>query len=232
MNKGTIIEIKDLCKSYGKDFSLVKALDHISLTIEEGTFTAIVGASGSGKSTLLHMMGGLDTPDSGQVLVAGRELSKLSPEQASIYRRRNIGIVFQNYNLIPMLNVYENIIFPIEIDGNQPDKEFIQEITCWLGIQDKLERNVTQLSGGQQQRVAIARALAVKPSILLCDEPTGNLDSRTSLEVVGLLKSSSMRFHQTIVRITHNDEIAQMADRIIHIEDGHIVERKWGEPCL
>lgn len=232
MNKGTIIEIKDLCKSYGKDFSLVKALDHISLTIEEGTFTAIVGASGSGKSTLLHMMGGLDTPDSGQVLVAGRELSKLSPEQASIYRRRNIGIVFQNYNLIPMLNVYENIIFPIEIDGNQPDKEFIQEITCWLGIQDKLERNVTQLSGGQQQRVAIARALAVKPSILLCDEPTGNLDSRTSLEVVGLLKSSSMRFHQTIVMITHNDEIAQTADRIIHIEDGHIVERKWGEPCL
>ena len=232
MNKGTIIEIKDLCKSYGKDFSLVKALDHISLTIEEGTFTAIVGASGSGKSTLLHMMGGLDTPDSGQVLVAGRELSKLSPEQASIYRRRNIGIVFQNYNLIPILNVYENIIFPIEIDGNQPDKEFIQEITCWLGIQDKLERNVTQLSGGQQQRVAIARALAVKPSILLCDEPTGNLDSRTSLEVVGLLKSSSMRFHQTIVMITHNDEIAQMADRIIHIEDGHIVGRKWGEPCL
>ena len=222
MNKGTIIEIKDLCKSYGKDFSLVKALDHISLTIEEGTFTAIVGASGSGKSTLLHMMGGLDTPDSGQVLVAGRELSKLSPEQASIYRRRNIGIVFQNYNLLAMLNLYENIIFPIEID----------EITCWLGIQDKLERNVTQLSGGQQQRVAIARALAVKPSILLCDEPTGNLDSRTSLEVVGLLKSSSMRFHQTIVMITHNDEIAQMADRIIHIEDGHIVERKWGEPCL
>ena len=151
MNKGTIIEIKDLCKSYGKDFSLVKALDHISLTIEEGTFTAIVGASGSGKSTLLHMMGGLDTPDSGQVLVAGRELSKLSPEQASIYRRRNIGIVFQNYNLIPMLNVYENIIFPIEIDGNQPDKEFIQEITCWLGIQDKLERNVTQLSGGSSR---------------------------------------------------------------------------------
>ena len=232
MNKGTIIEIKDLCKSYGKDLSLVKALDHISLTIEEGTFTAIVGASGSGKSTLLHMMGGLDTPDSGQVLVAGRDLSKLSPEQASIYRRRNIGIVFQNYNLIPMLNVYENIIFPIEIDGNQPDKEFIQVITCWLGIQDKLERNVTQLSGGQQQRVAIARALAVKPSILLCDEPTGNLDSRTSLEVVGLLKSSSMRFHQTIVMITHNDEIAQMADRIIHIEDGHIVGRKWGEPCL
>ena len=232
MNKGTIIEIKDLCKYYGKDFSLVKALDHISLTIEEGTFTAIVGASGSGKSTLLHMMGGLDIPDSGQVLVAGRELSKLSPEQASVYRRRNIGIVFQNYNLIPMLNVYKNIIFPIEIDGNQPDKEFIQEITCWLGIQDKLERNVTQLSGGQQQRVAIARALAVKPSILLCDEPTGNLDSRTSLEVVGLLKSSSMRFHQTIVMITHNDEIAQMADRIIHIEDGHIVERKWGEPCL
>ena len=147
MNKGTIIEIKDLCKYYGKDFSLVKALDHISLTIEEGTFTAIVGASGSGKSTLLHMMGGLDIPDSGQVLVAGRELSKLSPEQASVYRRRNIGIVFQNYNLIPLLNVYENIVFPIEIDGNRPDKEFIEEITCWLGIQDKLERNVTQLSG-------------------------------------------------------------------------------------
>lgn len=231
MNRRTIIEIKDLCKSYGEGISLVKALDHISLTIEEGSFTAIVGASGSGKSTLLHMIGGLDIPDSGQVLVAGKDLAKLSPEQASIYRRRNIGIVFQNYNLIPMLNVYENIVFPIEIDGNQPDKEFIKEVTCWLGIQDKLERNITQLSGGQQQRVAIARALAVKPSILLCDEPTGNLDSRTSLEVVGLLKSSSMRFHQTIVMITHNDEIAQMTDRILHIEDGRLVRRKQEEPC-
>ena len=227
-DNGYKIHVSNLKKNFGK----LEVLRDISLDVREGEVVVLIGPSGSGKSTLLHMMGGLDSPDSGQVLVAGRDLSRLSPEQASIYRRRNIGIVFQNYNLIPMLNVYENIVFPIEIDGNQPDREFIEEITCWLGIQDKLERNVTQLSGGQQQRVAIARALAVKPSILLCDEPTGNLDSRTSLEVVGLLKSSSMRFHQTIVMITHNDEIAQMADRIIHIEDGHIVRRKWGEPCL
>ena len=162
----------------------------------------------------------------------GRELCRLDRRQATIYRRRNIGIVFQNYNLIPMLNVYENIIFPIAIDGNKPDSKYISEITSLLKLDDKLERNVAHLSGGQQQRVAIARALAVKPSILLCDEPTGNLDTRTSMDVIGLLKSSATRFHQTIVLITHNEEIAQMADRIIHIKDGRIVQRKWGEPCL
>ena len=178
------------------------------------------------------MIGGLDTPTEGTVTIAGRELCRLDRRQATIYRRRNIGIVFQNYNLIPMLNVYENIIFPIAIDGNKPDSKYISEITSLLKLDDKLDRNVAHLSGGQQQRVAIARALAVKPSILLCDEPTGNLDTRTSMDVIGLLKSSATRFHQTIVLITHNEEIAQMADRIILIKDGRIVQRKWGEPCL
>lgn len=230
MNKGNIIEVIDLCKSYGKGFSLVKALDHISLTIEEGTFTAIVGASGSGKSTLLHMMGGLDSPDSGQVLVAGRDLSRLSPEQASIYRRRNIGIVFQNYNLIPMLNVYENIVFPIEIDGNQPDREFIEEITCWLGIQDKLERNVTQLSGGQQQRVAIGRALIMRPAIILADEPTGNLDSKNSQDVIDLLTCASRQYQQTILMITHNIHLTSCADRILRVSDGMVTDLGGMQP--
>ena len=207
-------------------------MDGITLDIQKGTFTAIVGASGSGKSTLLHLIGGLDQPTSGTIRVAGRELSTLNRDQAAIYRRRNVGVVYQNYNLISMLNVYENIVFPVEIDGNTVDQEFIKEITKLLGLHDKLERNVNQLSGGQKQRVAIARALAIKPVLLLCDEPTGNLDSRTSQDVIGLLKASSMKLDQTIIMITHNEEIAQMADRTIRIEDGKIVTRKWGEPCL
>ena len=232
MTHSAIVQIRGLKKYYGRQPNIVKALDGIDLDIDEGSLTAIVGASGSGKSTLLHMIGGLDTPTEGTVTIAGRELCRLDRRQATIYRRRNIGIVFQNYNLIPMLNVYENIIFPIAIDGNKPDSKYISEITSLLKLDDKLERNVAHLSGGQQQRVAIARALAVKPSILLCDEPTGNLDTRTSMDVIGLLKSSATRFHQTIVLITHNEEIAQMADRIIHIKDGRLVQRKWGEPCL
>lgn len=232
MTNGMIVQIRNLKKYYGGGAHTVKALNGIDLDIEEGSFTAIVGASGSGKSTLLHMIGGLDTPTEGTVIIAGRQLDSLNREQATIYRRRNIGVVFQKYNLIPMLNVYENIVFPIEIDGSEADTDYIQEITALLGLSDKLNRNITQLSGGQQQRVAIARALAVKPSILLCDEPTGNLDTKTSQDVVGLLKASCMRFHQTIIMITHNEEIAQLADRIIHIEDGRIVSRKWGEPCL
>lgn len=232
MRHSAIVQITSLKKYYGAGSSLVKALDGIDLEIEEGSFTSIVGSSGSGKSTLLHMIGGLDTPTEGTVIVSGRNLSQLTREQATIYRRRNIGIVFQHYNLVPILNVYENILFPIEIDGNEADLDFIREITQSLGLKDLLNRSVSQLSGGQQQRVAIARALAVKPSILLCDEPTGNLDTRTSQDVIGLLKTCSTRFHQTIIMITHNEEIAQVTDRIIHIEDGKIVHRKWGEPCL
>ena len=232
MKEDVIVQIRDIKKYYGKEPLIVKALDGITLDIQKGTFTAIVGASGSGKSTLLHLIGGLDQPTSGTIRVAGRELSTLNRDQAAIYRRRNVGGVYQNYNLISMLNVYENIVFPVEIDGNTVDQEFIEEITKLLGLHDKLERNVNQLSGGQKQRVAIARALAIKPVLLLCDEPTGNLDSRTSQDVIGLLKASSMKLDQTIIMITHNEEIAQMADRIIRIEDGKIVTRKWGEPCL
>ena len=232
MKEDVIVQIRDIKKYYGKEALIVKALDGITLDIQKGTFTAIVGASGSGKSTLLHLIGGLDQPTSGTIRVAGRELSTLNRDQAAIYRRRNVGVVYQNYNLISMLNVYENIVFPVEIDGNTVDQEFIKEITKLLGLHDKLERNVNQLSGGQKQRVAIARALAIKPVLLLCDEPTGNLDSRTSQDVIGLLKASSMKLDQTIIMITHNEEIAQMADRTIRIEDGKIVTRKWGEPCL
>ena len=232
MKEDVIVQIRDIKKYYGKEPLIVKALDGITLDIQKGTFTAIVGASGSGKSTLLHLIGGLDQPTSGTIRVAARELSTLNRDQAAIYRRRNVGVVYQNYNLISMLNVYENIVFPVEIDGNTVDQEFIEEITKLLGLHDKLERNVNQLSGGQKQRVAIARALAIKPVLLLCDEPTGNLDSRTSQDVIGLLKASSMKLDQTIIMITHNEEIAQMADRIIRIEDGKIVTRKWGEPCL
>ena len=227
-----IVKIRGLKKYYGTKDTLVRALDGIDLDIEKGTFTAIVGASGSGKSTLLHMIGGLDTPTEGSVIVSGRNLSQLSREQAAIFRRRNIGVVFQNYNLIPMLNVYENIVFPAEIDGNRADMDFIREITGVLDISGLLSRNVAQLSGGQQQRVAIARALCVKPAIMLCDEPTGNLDTRTSQDVLGLLKACHVRFHQTMIMITHNEEIAQLSDRILHIEDGRLVRRKWGEPCL
>lgn len=232
MKENAIVQVRDVKKYYGKEPLIVKALDGVTLDIQKGSFTAIVGASGSGKSTLLHMIGGLDQPTSGIIRVAGRDLSTLNRDQAAIYRRRNVGVVYQNYNLISMLNVYENIVFPVEIDGNVVDREFIEEITKLLGLSDKLERNVNQLSGGQKQRVAIARALAIKPLILLCDEPTGNLDSRTSQDVIGLLKASSMKLDQTIIMITHNEEIAQMADRTIRIEDGKIVTREWGEPCL
>ncbi len=232
MIDSAIVQVRNLKKYYGSGSNLVKALDGIDLDITEGSFTSIVGSSGSGKSTLLHIMGGLDTPTEGTVFVSGRNLFEMTREQITIYRRRNIGVVFQHYNLISMLNVYENIVFPLEIDGNEPDRDFIDEIITALRIRPYLNRSVTQLSGGQQQRVAIARALAVKPSILLCDEPTGNLDTRTSQDVVGLLKSCSMRFHQTIIMITHNEEIAQLSDYIIHIEDGKLIHRKWGEPCL
>lgn len=227
-----IVQVKHIKKYYGTEPTIVKALDDVSIDIEKGSFTAIVGASGSGKSTLLHLMGGLDQPTSGIVLIAGRDLSKMDKDQATIFRRRNIGIVYQKYNLIQMLNVHENIVFPIEMDGNEPDHKYIIDILNTLGLKDMVTRRVNTLSGGQQQRVAIARALAVKPTILLCDEPTGNLDSRTSQDVIGLLKATSVKFHQTIVMITHNEEIAQMADRIIHIEDGKIVNREWGNPWL
>lgn len=202
-------------------------MDGICLEIEEGKFTAIVGTSGSGKSTLLHMLGGLDTPTYGRVIVGGKDISKMKPDELTIFRRRRIGFVFQNYNLVPILNVYENIILPIELDGNRPDKEYIDNIITLLGLEKKLTSMPNNLSGGQQQRVAIARALATKPAIILADEPTGNLDSKTSLDVLGLLKLTGNKLNQTIVMITHNDEIAQMADRIIRIEDGKIVESRW-----
>ena len=219
----SILKTSELKKYYGVGANLVKALDGVALSVEPGEFVAIVGTSGSGKSTLLHMLGGLDTPTSGSVEVSGKELSKMNDEQLTIFRRRNIGFVFQNYNLVPILNVYENIVLPIELDGEKPDKAFIDKIVKMLGLTEKLDNLPNNLSGGQQQRVAIARALATKPAIILADEPTGNLDSKTSQEVLGLLKMTSQQFHQTIVMITHNNEIAQLADRIIRIEDGRIV---------
>lgn len=217
-----LLQTSDLKKYYGVEPNCVRALDGVSLSVESGEFVAIVGTSGSGKSTLLHMMGGLDNPTSGSVRVRDKELSGMNNEQLTIFRRRNIGFVFQNYNLVPMLNVYENIILPIELDGEKPDKDFIDKIMRMLGLTEKLNNLPNNLSGGQQQRVAIARALATKPAIILADEPTGNLDSKTSQEVLGLLKMTSQQFHQTIVMITHNNEIAQLADRIIRIEDGRI----------
>ena len=198
-NTTAIIQVKHIKKYYGKEPTIVKALDDVSLDIENGSFRAIVGASGSGKSTLLHLIGGLDQPTSGTIFIAGKDLSKMNRDQATIYRRRNIGIVYQKYKLIQMLNVYENIVFPIEMDGNKPDYKYSDEILDTLGLKDKKNRKVNTLSGGQQQRVAIARALAIKPTILLCDEPTGNLDSRTSQDVIGLLKATSVKFHQTII---------------------------------
>ena len=215
-----VLQTIDLKKYYGEGENQVKALDGICLEIEEGKFTAIVGTSGSGKSTLLHMLGGLDTPTYGRVIVGGKDISKMKPDELTIFRRRRIGFVFQNYNLVPILNVYENIILPIELDGNRPDKEYIDNIITLLGLEKKLTSMPNNLSGGQQQRVAIARALATKPAIILADEPTGNLDSKTSQDVLGLLKLTGNKLNQTIVMITHNDEIAQMADRIIRIEDG------------
>lgn len=222
-----VLQTIDLKKYYGEGENQVKALDGICLEIEEGKFTAIVGTSGSGKSTLLHMLGGLDTPTYGRVIVGGKDISKMKPDELTIFRRRRIGFVFQNYNLVPILNVYENIILPIELDGNRPDKGYIDNIITLLGLEKKLTSMPNNLSGGQQQRVAIVRALATKPAIILADEPTGNLDSKTSQDVLGLLKLTGNKLNQTIVMITHNDEIAQMADRIIRIEDGKIVESRW-----
>lgn len=213
-----------LNKHYGTGESLVKAVDDVTISIEEGEFVALVGMSGSGKTTLLNLIGGLDYPDSGEVLIGGVSLQSMKDEALTIFRRRNIGFIFQNYNLISVQNVYKNIVLPIRLDGNKPDQAFLDHITTLLGLKDKLNRMPSQLSGGQQQRVAIARAMAAKPSIVLADEPTGNLDSRTSSEVMRLLKTTSHAFHQTILMITHNEGIAQMADRILYIEDGKIVE--------
>ena len=212
-----------LKKYYGKGDTIVKALDGVDLEIERGKFIAIIGTSGSGKSTLLNMLGGLDTPTEGSVKIGNTELGKLNSEQATIFRRKQIGFIFQNYNLVPVLTVWENIVFPISLDGQKPDKQFIMQVVKLLGLESKLDSLPNNLSGGQQQRVAIARALASKPSIILADEPTGNLDSKTSDDVIGLLKMTSKEFHQTIVMITHNPEIAQMADCIVRIEDGRIV---------
>ena len=223
MNSDIILQARGLKKYYSRGETEVRALDNVDLDIERGKFTAIIGTSGSGKSTLLNMLGGLDVPSAGSILVDHTELAKLNSEEATVFRRKQIGFVFQNYNLVPVLSVWENIILPISLDGRRPDRKFIMKIVQLLGLEKKLDSLPNQLSGGQQQRVAIARALASKPSIILADEPTGNLDTRTSDDVIGLLKMTSREFHQTIVMITHNPEIARMADRVIHIEDGHIV---------
>ncbi|RKI39073.1 ABC transporter ATP-binding protein [bacterium D16-51] len=222
-----ILQTNNLTKYYGAEPMLVKALDGITLEIEQGRFTAVVGTSGSGKSTLLHMLGGLDTPTSGSVIVDGQELCGMERNELTIFRRRKIGFIFQNYNLLPNLTVFDNIVLPVELDGRYVDSEFFEEIVNALGLEDKLQRKPARLSGGQQQRAAIARALITKPAIILADEPTGNLDSHTSHEVIGLLKATGKKFHQTIVMITHNDEIAQAADRAIRIEDGKIAEGRW-----
>ena len=224
----SILVTENLKKYYGTEPNIVRALDGVSLSVEEGEFVAIVGTSGSGKSTLLNMMGGLDVPTEGEVIIAGKKLSRLDDERLTIFRRRRIGFVFQNYNLVPILNVYENIILPVSLDGERPDEDYIRRVIRLLGIQDKLTDMPNNLSGGQQQRVAIARALAAQPALLLCDEPTGNLDSKTSQDVIGLIRMSSRQFNQTVVMITHNGEIAQTADRIIRIEDGKIMESRWG----
>ena len=220
-----IIEVKDIRKEYPIGDETVVALKRINLSVSRGEICCIFGTSGSGKSTLLHMLGGLDRPTSGTVTVDGRELSALKDEELTIFRRRKIGFVFQNYNLVPVLNVYENIVLPIQLDGKAPDRGYVDQIIETLGLGNKLQNLPNNLSGGQQQRVAIARALAAKPAIILADEPTGNLDSATSLDVMGLLKVTAQKFSQTIVMITHNEELAQMADRIIRIEDGRIVVR-------
>ncbi len=218
-----LLETKDLCKYYGSGATEVRALDGVTLSVDRGEFVAIVGTSGSGKSTLLHMLGGLDRPSKGSVVVDGKSIFDLKDEALTIFRRRKIGFVFQSYNLVPVLSVYENIVLPVELDGNKVDEAYVNEVVATLGIAEKLNNLPNQLSGGQQQRVAIARALVSKPAIILADEPTGNLDSKTSQDVLGLMKVTSQKFGQTMVMITHNEEIAQMADRIVRIEDGRIV---------
>ena len=222
--RNDIVRTEGLKKYYRLGDNTVKALDGVDFSVKEREFVAIIGRSGSGKSTLLHMIGGLDVPTAGEVYVDGKRLSGMNREQLAVFRRRKVGFVFQNYNLVPVLNVYENVVLPIELDGEEPDKKYVEEIIETLGIKDKIYNLPNQLSGGQQQRVAIARALASKPAILLADEPTGNLDSRTSQEVLGLLKLTNSRFSQTIVMITHSEELAQLCDRIIRIEDGRILE--------
>ena len=218
-----ILETKHLKKYYGQGDSLVKAVDDISISVEKGEFVAIVGTSGSGKTSLLNLLGGLDYADSGEVIIGEQSLLNMKDEERTVFRRRNIGFIFQNYNLVSMLNVYKNVVLPIRLDGNKPDDEFIGKILSLLGLTEKSRNRPNQLSGGQQQRVAIARALASKPKIVLADEPTGNLDFRTSAEVIGLLQMTNREFNQTIIMITHNEEIAQQADRIIHLEDGRVV---------
>ena len=218
-----ILSAKDLCKSYGSGENSVQALNHVSISVENGEFVAVIGTSGSGKSTLLNLLGGLDTPTSGEVLVSGKKLFQMNEEARTIFRRRNIGFVFQNYNLVPVLNVYENIVLPIELDGTKVDTEYVKTILHTLGLEQKVQAMPNQLSGGQQQRVAIARALAAKPAILLADEPTGNLDRKKGMDVIALLKMTSQAFHQTIVMSTHYEEIALMGDRMIRIEDGKVV---------
>ena len=220
----SILQTTELKKYYGTKPNITKALDGVNLSVEQGEFVAIVGTSGSGKSTLLNMIGGLDVPTSGKVIVDGRDLSTLKDEQLTVFRRRKIGFIFQNYNLVPVLNVSENIVLPVELDGGRVDTNFLNEVVGFLGLKDKMNSMPSTLSGGQQQRVAIARALAARPTIVLADEPTGNLDSKTSVDVLSLMKTSSYKFKQTLVMITHNNEIAQLADRIIRIEDGKIVQ--------
>lgn len=219
-----ILEVKNLKKYYGEEPNIVRAINGINLKVEQGEFITIVGTSGSGKSTLLHMIGGLDVPTSGEIYISGKMLSRMNDNEITIFRRRNIGFIFQNYNLLPSLSVYENIVLPVELDGGEVDHIFLDEIIEMLSLKDKIDSMPNKLSGGQQQRVAIARALIAKPAIVLADEPTGSLDSKSSADVLGLLKRTGEKFNQTIVMITHNNEIAQLADRIIRIEDGRIVE--------
>ena len=219
-----LLEVNHLCKTYGSGETAVHALKDVSFSVPKGEYVAVVGESGSGKSTLLNLIGGLDTPTSGKVLIDGKDVFAMKDRELTIFRRRNIGFIFQNYNLVPVLNVFENIVLPVELDGDKVDKKFMDEVVRMLALEDKLNNMPNNLSGGQQQRVAIARALVSKPAIVLADEPTGNLDSKTSADVLGLLKVTSQKFHQTLVMITHNTEIAQLADRIIRIEDGKISE--------
>ncbi|MBU3074490.1 ABC transporter ATP-binding protein [Clostridium estertheticum] len=217
-----VLKTENLVKIYGQEPTIIKALNDVSIEVNAGEFVAIIGTSGSGKSTLLNMLGGLDKPTSGEIIISNKNINNMNDEELTIFRRRNIGFIFQNYNLVPILNVYENIVLPIELDGTKVDKEYVDSVISTLGLKEKLNSMPNNLSGGQQQRVAIARALATKPSLILADEPTGNLDSKTSMDVIGLLKTTSKKFNQTMVMITHNEEIAQLADKIIRIEDGKV----------